>query len=301
MKHVTSLIAIVLAAAMFAVHWAPEADAQSVFTYVSTAGSDSNDCYDPSTACATLQRAITQNFDGGVVQCVDAGNFNIIANHTNVTIDRSITINCVAGGAISAASIVINAPSQIVTLRNVGVTGLANYTSGSTIEIIAASQVYLENIISAGNVAGASGVHDHRAGPGVLHIRNSSIIRSGGPGIVVAPASGVIGVELDNVASSYNAYGLAVGSGGRVMIKNSTFTGNTTTGIEVDPGGYVSVSGTEISFNSTGIVASGTVALTHSSINSNSTAISGATQSLGNNLIFANSADGTAPTIVSGQ
>jgi parallel beta helix pectate lyase-like protein len=234
--------------------------------------------------------------DGGAVICMDPGFYD-----NYFTITKSMTIDCLAGGgALNIINLTINAPSKTVRLRNI-VVNAAFYFNTPQIDIQAASRVYLENILVTGTLQGAPGIIDHRAGPGVLTISNSSIVSNAGSGIVVAPASGTIGVELDNVRSADNNYGLAVGSGGRVMIKNSTFTGNTTAGIEVDPGGYVSVSGTEISFNSTGIEASGAVALTHSSINSNSTAISGATQSLGNNLIFANSINGTAPTIISGQ
>jgi parallel beta helix pectate lyase-like protein len=131
--------------------------------------------------------------------------------------------------------------------------------------------VYLDNVQVVGQTQSNPAITDHRAGPG------------------------------DNVHSNYNSYGLAVGSGGRVMIKNSVFTGNATTGIETDGGAVVSISSSEISFNSTGIKSGGTVALRDSSINSNSVAIQGPTQSLGNDFIFGNSADGTAPTIVSGR
>ncbi|QPF81850.1 hypothetical protein IC762_18780 [Bradyrhizobium genosp. L] len=300
MKRLLEVVAIVLAATLLTIQWSSEANAQSIFTYVSSSGSDSSSCYTPATACATLPRAIAQNFGGGVVQCVDAANFNIIANHVNIVIDRSITINCVAGAAISAASIVINAPSQIVKLRNVGITGLSGYTAGPAIEIVAASQVFLENVTTSGNPSGP-GIYDHRTGPGGLVVRNSSIVGSSGVGILVAPASGSLGVELDNVNSAYNNYGLAVGSGGRVMAKNSVFAYNATSGVQVDAGGFVSISSSEISFNSTGIGAGGSVALQGSTVVSNTTAIQGATQSLGNNRIFANIHDGTAPTIVSGQ
>ena len=51
-----------------------------------------------------------------------------------------------------------------------------------------------------------------------------------------------------------------------------------------------------ISHNGTGIVAQGTIAISNSDINSNTTAISGAARTYGNNRIFANSSDGTPPT-----
>jgi len=149
--------------------------------------------------------------------------------------------------------------------------------------------------------SGSPAISDRRAGPAKLVISNSSIVNNPGVGILVAPASGVIGVELDHVRSAYNTYGLAVASGGRVMIKNSVFTGNSIAGIQADGGATVSVSATEVSYNSTGIGANGTVMLSNANITSNSLAINGPTQSLGNNLIFANSVDGTTPTIIAAR
>src|SRR2546423_6646605 len=133
------------------------------------------------------------------------------------------------------------------------------------------------------------------------HGATCSFVNNGGVGIVIAPAGGSIGATLDNVTSANNTFGLAVGTGGRVMVKNSVFTANTTAGVEADPGATIHVNTSLVSFNSTGVVSSGTVLLSDSAIDSNSTAISGATQSSGNNRIFANSSKGTAPTIVSGE
>jgi hypothetical protein len=89
-----------------------------------------------------------------------------------------------------------------------------------------------------------------------------------------------------------------VGSGGRVTIKHSVFSGNTTAGIEADPGATIEIEETLASFNGTGILANSgaTVSMANSGIISNSTAISGATRSYGNNRMTSNSSDGTAPT-----
>ena len=85
------------------------------------------------------------------------------------------------------------------------------------------------------------------------------------------------------------------------MIKNSFFTNNSTAGIEGDGGSTIAVSNSQVAFNQTGIAAGGAVTLSNSDINSNSTAISGATQSYGNNRLVGNSTKGTAPTIISGE
>ena len=291
MKRLLTLIAVVLTAAVLTVQWTSKAGAQAINTYVSASGSDANNCDTPAAACRSFFGALSKTADGGTVQCLDAGFFQ------SVTITISVTIDCFAGGASNTQRVVINAPGKTVILRNIGINALNN--TFSPIAIQAAANVYIENALVGGSAGNSQAIRDVRAGPAKLVISNSSIVGNPGVGILVAPASGVIGVELDNVNSAYNSYGLAVGSGGRVMIKNSVFTGNGTAGIEADAGATVGVSSTQISFNSTGIVASGTVSLQSSSIDSNSVAISGPTQSLGNNRIFANSIDGTTPTIVS--
>ena len=85
------------------------------------------------------------------------------------------------------------------------------------------------------------------------------------------------------------------------MIKNSFFANNSTAGIEADGGSTIAVSNSQITFNSIGIAAGGAVTLSNSDINSNTTAISGPTQSYGNNRLVGNSTKGTAPTIISGE
>jgi parallel beta helix pectate lyase-like protein len=292
MKRILTLIAILVAAAL-SLPWTSQAKAQNSISLVSNAGSDANDCRS-ATACSSFANALAHTSDGGVVSCVDAGYF------ANFIIIKSVTIDCLAGGGgINTAGVTINAPGKTVRLRNLAVNGAGVF--GALIDIIAASQVYIENVIVAANAGGLPCIKDHRAGPAVLVVRDSSIVNCTGPGIVIAPASGAIGVDLENVTSAYNNFGLAVGSGGRVMIKNSFFTNNSTAGIEADGGSLIDVSNSQVAFNSTGIAAGGAITLSNSGINSNSTAINGATQSYGNNRLVGNSSKGTAPTIISGE
>jgi parallel beta helix pectate lyase-like protein len=169
------------------------------------------------------------------------------------------------------------------------------------IDIVAASNVFLENVLVSNNSQADPGIKDKRAGPGVLTMNNCSVTGVSGPGILIVPASGTIGVDLDNVRSTNNLYGVAVGSGGRVMIKNSIFAGNGDAGIEGDGGSIIDINTSQISFNSTGIVSPGNITISASGVLSNSTGISGPTQSFGNNRIVANSAAGTTPTMIPSQ
>jgi len=256
---------------------------------------DGNNC-DATSPCKTFIGALisSKTVDGGTIICLDAGEFG------NAAITRSMTIDCLAGGGgFNGVLFTINAPGAAVRLLNLAVNGFnANLVP---IDIIAASTVYLENVRAAQSGNGHPGIVDRRAGPAVLVIKNSSIVSNTGPGIVIAPASGLIAADLENVTSAYNTYGIAVGNGGRVTIKNSYFTNNSVAGIEGDGGSFIEISASKMAFNEKGILTSGSTALSLSQIVSNTTAISGATQSTGNNLIFGNSSDGTTPTIISSR
>ena len=295
MNCILRLVAIVLVAALFSIRWSAEAEAQNnTFSFVSHSGSDGNACNAPSVPCLSIGGALSKTLDGGVITCLDAAYFGI------AVITISVTIDCAAGGGgDNVQEIVINAPSKTVALRDLGVNGFGVNTV--LIDIIAASNVYLENVFVSHNSQGLPGIRDRRAGPAVLTIKNSSVTSVSGVGILVAPASGIIGADLDGVASTNSLFGVAVGSGGRVMIKNSVFSGNNVAGIEGDGGSTVDINTSQISFNSTGIESSGNITLSASGILSNSTAISGPTLSYGNNRIVANSVAGATPTVIPTQ
>ena len=295
MKRISTMIAVFLAVAVLTLPWTSQARAQNVVSYVAHAGNDANNCNSPATACASFTGALTKTFDSGIISCADAGYFGFS------TISKSVTIDCLAGGGgINAQQFIIDAAGKTVRLQNIAFNGLNGIVA--PIDIAAASQVYIENVSVTGrNNLGLPGIRDRRAGPAVLVISNSRIVDVSGPGIVIAPSIGAIGADLENVKSAYNTYGIAVGNGGRVTIKNSYFTNNSVAGIESDGGTFLNINGSQVAFNETGVLSHGSTALSLSQIVSNTTAISGATQSFGNNQIFGNSTDGTAPTIISNR
>jgi hypothetical protein len=292
MKHatLTKHIPLLLALAALNGFGTTGAKAQTVFTFVSASGSDSNDCSTPATACKTFATAQTKTLDGGTITCVNPDYYS------SITITKSITIDCLAGGGgFSGSQLQINAPGKTVRLQNLS---LVTVALGNSIVIFAANTVQLSNVRVAG--VNGPGILDQRIGPGRLIITDSFVENNSGPGIVIVPQGGIIGAVLDNVRSTNNAYGVAVGVGGRVMITRSVFSWNNVTGIHADNGAVIGIDDTLVSHNQTGIVggAGSNVALSNSNINSNTTALSGATRSYGNNRIVANSNDGTPPTPV---
>jgi hypothetical protein len=105
---------------------------------------------------------------------------------------------------------------------------------------------------------------------------------------------------LDGVKSVGNAYGIAAGTGNNVVIQNSVLSENSVAGAETDGGAEMLIDTSLMSHNQTGVQPFGTVVLRNSKISFNTTGISGATSSYGNNAIFGNGSS-TTPTVMPQQ
>jgi hypothetical protein len=289
--------AIAVASALFAIS-AP-AHAQATRTWVSGVGSDADPC-SRTAPCKTFAGAISKTAINGIINCIDSGAYG------TVTIIHSITIDCHDVFASSLASIDGNVgftiniaagdpkdPSRTVRLRNIDISGIGAGMTG--ISIIAATAVILEDMEITGFVK--QGINDVRAEAmgSTLSIKNSVIANNAGPGIAAGAQMNTL--VLDNVQSNKNAYGLALAKTNTATIARSVFSHNATAGIEVDPAGGLMLDSSIVSYNQTGISASGgAVGFANSDIVFNQTAISGVTSTFGNNRIFGNAAPGTAPS-----
>jgi Right handed beta helix region len=284
------------------------AHAQATRTWVTgEGGSDANPCSRTS-PCQTFAGAIVKTFINGIINCIDSGAYG------TVTITKSITIDCheqTAGVLASGTTgIIINIPAgnpndplRTVRIRNLNISGtgasgmVGTRTGINGIRIDSALNVFLDDM----QIDGFSqrGVFDQRSSNGKLYIKNSTIRDNAGVGILVAPTSGaIVDAKIENVHADLSSFGIAVGAGGRVMVSNSTFTGNTSAGVEADPGVNLTVSHSVISGNTTGVqaAAGSFIRLSNNDIALNGTGISGTTFSFGNNRIAGNIAAGTAPT-----
>jgi hypothetical protein len=288
--------ALAVASALFAIS-AP-AHAQATRTWVSGVGNDGDPC-SRTAPCKTFAGAISKTAVNGIINCIDSGAYG------TVTIIHSVTIDCHDVFASSLASLDGNVgftiniaagdpkdPWRTVRLRNIDISGIGVGTAG--ISILSAAAVILEDMEITGFVK--QGVSDTRTeGNTMLTIRNSVVANNGGSGIGAGAQMNTL--VLDNVQSNKNAYGISLGKTNTATIVRSVFSNNTTAGVETDPGGQLMLDSSVVSFNQTGISASGgAVAFANSDISFNATALGGATTTFGNNRIFANAAAGTAPS-----
>jgi hypothetical protein len=181
-------------------------------------------------------------------------------------------------------------PLRTVRLRNIDSSGVNIGSTG--INILSAAAVIVEDCAISGMVK--SGISDTRSeGSTLLALKNTIIANN--PGVGINAAAQMNTLVLDHVQLMKNNVGLSLAKTNTASIARSVFS-NSATGISADSGGQMMLDSSQVSFNSTGILANGgAVGLTNSDVAFNTTAISGATTSFGNNRIYANGSPGTAP------
>jgi hypothetical protein len=307
---------LALAAASLALLQAAPAHAQASRTWVSGgAGDDANPC-SRTAPCKTFAGAISKTAINGEINCLDPGGFGA------VTITKSITIDCheVFASILNAGTNGINIPfdsfnaadvRRTVRLRNINFNGVDTGINGIRITggtVITAGVVIIEDCLIDGNFAGAArGISEERVGGGELYVSNTTVRNTGQIGILLAPGGGGVAGQridaaFDNVRSQNSTFGIVIGNNARAMVNRSVFTGNSQAGILVG-GGLAAieanVSNSVSSNNGIGIQNSGgtvTLRLSFNDISFNGTAISGSSQTFGNNRIEGNTQVGTAPT-----
>jgi hypothetical protein len=291
------------------------AHAQAFRTFVSGVGDDANPC-SRTAPCKTFAGAISKTQVNGEINCLDPGGFGAL------TITKSITVDCheVFASILNAGTNGINVAfdsfgandvRKTVRLRNINFNGVDTGINGIRITgggVITAGVVIIEDCLIDGNFAGAArGISDERVGGGELYVSNTTVRNTGQIGILVVPAGGGVAGQridaaFDNVRVQNSAQGVVIGNNVRAMINRSVFSGHTGAGILA--GGAlapieVNVSNSVSSNNATGVQNNGgttTIRLSTNDISFNGMALSGATQSFGNNRMLGNTSFGNDPT-----
>lgn len=309
---------LLLAAVLFLV--ATAAQAQATRTWVSGVGDDANPCT-RTAPCKTFAGAISKTAALGTISVLDPGGFG------GVTITKSITID---GGGTEGSilvsgtnGVVINAAAtDIVTLRNITITGVGTGLNG--VRILQAGAVHLENVQISGfrgtNGAGVS-VAPSVAGVIRVYVNDSTVqdngTTAGGGGIVVQPsqvintAMAYVTINRSHVANN-TGYGVVADRNGYVTITDSNISGNRLSGVLAKSfaGGwaeavvrYSTVSDSGSLPNNAAIHANGAGAVVHLSGNTiaNNEIVfrvenTGQIRSAGDNQVQNNSTIGPAPT-----
>ena len=123
---------------------------------------------------------------------------------------------------------------------------------------------------------------------------------NGGPGLVAA-SQGTAATVLDNVRIENNSYAIAAASGNNLVVNRSVISGNSTAGIEADPGAQVEAINSLLSHNTVHVQAFGTIRLRENDLKFSNTAVQGAgTISMGANRFSGNGSIGSVPAQATG-
>jgi hypothetical protein len=295
--------------------------AQATRTWVSGVGDDANPC-SRTAPCKTFAGAISKTAAGGEINVLDPGGFG------GVTITKSITINgygAIAGVLVSGTNaIVINAAAtDVVVLRNLTIDGVGSGLAG--VKVLNAAAVHLENleIFNFNSTTGYGVWVNNAAGNVHVFIDNCKVIDNGssaGGGIYfqpLNPATATGHITHSQIANNQGFAGLRVDSRASVDMRDSSITGNFQHGAIVVSSAFpadlavessmVSGNGVSPANNGAGLQSQGTMAsirLANTQVTYNEHGLraqsSGLLDSYGNNMVYGNTTDGAATSVVPG-
>jgi hypothetical protein len=263
------------------------AHAQATRTWVSGVGDDVNPC-SRTAPCKTFAGAISKTAAAGEINCLDPGGFGA------VTITKSITLNCSAtlGSILVAGTNGINisaGAADRIILRGIQIQGANSGIVG--VKIFTAGVVSIEDCVITQFTQ--QGILNVSTSAIKLFVKNTVVSQNAGSGLAIG-AVATSNAEFENVYAINNLFGVSIATGNNIMAKRSIFSGNGT-GVEADGGAQLNVDNSVISGNGLGVQGGGNIRLSNTDIAFNTTAISGATISWGNNRISGNGSPGTAP------
>jgi hypothetical protein len=259
------------------------AHALSARTFVSAAGSDSNNCANVATPCRHLASAYAATAANGEIYVLDPANYGSLTITGPVSIEghgwasiapvsgsAAITINASPGDKINIIGVVLDGTAVANTSGIVFNTGgslavrdsvIRNFTFSGIIfqpTSSSSSQIFVSNTLVADN--GADGIVINSAGSGTTNgavdhvaMENNALV-----GLAVATGSQTVNVTLSDsviangVGSGVTAESLGGGTIG-VMVRNSTIANNSANGLQADnTGATIRVTRSTITGNGSG-------------------------------------------------
>ncbi|HWN10342.1 MAG TPA: right-handed parallel beta-helix repeat-containing protein [Pyrinomonadaceae bacterium] len=275
-----------LAIMAFTLFVSSAAQAQATRTWVSGVGDDVNPC-SRTAPCKTYAGAISKTAAGGEISTLDPGGFGA------VTITKSMTIEGTKGqgyGSILASGtngVVVNDSlsatpnTAIVVLRNLSINGAGSTKGTNGVRFTAGKAVHVEDCQINNFGTGTGRGIDITLTAGItggqrVVVRDTIIKQNTGDGIF-ASNSNALGVQIyvENSLVSQNNNGITAGTNSRFIVKNSSFTGNTTTAIGAGAGSLgVELEGTLMSNSTNGLaLVAGTSRISNCRITANTNGI----------------------------
>jgi PASTA domain len=223
----TSVLTIVATAVIAVV--APPAFAQATRTWVSGVGDDVNPC-SRTAPCKTFAGAISKTAAGGVINTLDGAGFGAVTITKSITIDGTGTQASIL--SLSTNGVNINGAGIDVVLRNIDINGTlpgAGCGGLSGVNVLAASSVRLDGVTISGMQRGVSlPLTNANADVFVdvslndIEVKNTCVA-----GIDAQPAAGKqTRLVLDGARISTSNQALLVGAGAEAWVTGSNLSLN---------------------------------------------------------------------------
>ena len=214
MKH--NIIIVTVGLALAAMLSAVPAQAQLQHTFVSSKGSDANNC-SLAAPCRHLQTALAATLAGGEILILDSAGYN---NATTVTINKAISIVAPPGIEAEIAppsgghGIAINAgANDAVSLRGLTIDGAG--VGGHGIAFISGKSLTINNCVVRN--MGSSGIGMSPSTDSKIVVSNTVVADNANHGIYVQPIGQHIVSALFNHVEAYNNGGVGIGVYGNFL------------------------------------------------------------------------------------
>ena len=254
------------------------AHAQATRTWVSGVGDDVNPC-SRTAPCKTFAGAISKTADGGEINAIDPAGFGTVTIVKSMTIDGSGVHASILNSGTNG--VIINAPNEVVHLRNLSIHGAGSGITG--IRVISAAKVFIENVYIAGS---ADGIDFNPTGSTQLVLKNVTIAVND-EGLKLRPA-GTSFITVTNSSITGGVTGV-FGNGGFAVISDSVISNHAAYGIYLEGSAIVNVERSQVDNNTIGLLpasAGNILRISDSGFYNNNTAFAcgaGALVSAGNN------------------
>jgi hypothetical protein len=312
MKTVKFAFNVLVAVVVFAI-CGSMANAQATRTWVSGVGDDANPC-SRTAPCKTFAGAISKTAAGGEINCLDPGGFGA------VTITKSIMIDCrhTVGGVLAASvnGVIINAlTTDKIILRGLDINGAGGSGGLDGVRFLAGASLRVEDS-TINNMTNGINVGLNQAAVAEVFVVNTYIRNNSNVGIFISNAgAGVVRTNIERSVSDNNSFGVLGRNNARVTAFESSFSGNSTTGVlaEVLTAGTIAEinvdtcrvtgNGTGLSAGTSAVANQGILRVSNSFITHNTTGVTagnGQALTFGDNKLQGNTAPGafTLPALV---
>jgi hypothetical protein len=287
MMKIAFLLTLVVAVLVCLQPAAPAQAASASRTFLSAAGSDSNNCINVATPCRHLATAYAATLPNGEIYVLDPANYGSLTITGPVSIEghgwasiappsgtntAAITINANASDKINIIGVVLDGTAIATTtgiqfnsggtltvrdsvIRNFFLSGIAFEPNTSSLTQLVVSNTFISD--NGGSGIGVVPTGSGTVGGAISHVEMTN---NSGSGLIVQTSTATIKFTVRDSESAENSDGIDANSNGAtpvsIMVRNSMIANNGISGLQASgTGAIIRVTRSSITGNASGWIA----------------------------------------------